>query len=120
MQMACILTITCISSMLRNYGNNEKRRYFDEKTPITRTWLFRLVYSVVLPTLGASSVILAIYWAADVFNLSDTTIHYFTIRLVDSKKLHLQPLRRRAGHGALLPLQILEPYVIALLNYRSG
>ncbi len=85
MQMACILTITCISSMLRRYGNNPARRYFDTKTPITQTWLFRLVYSMVLPTLGAMSVIFSIYWAADVFNLSDTSIHYFTVKLVDSK-----------------------------------
>lgn len=118
MQMACILTITCISSMLRNYGNNEKRRYFDEKTPITRTWLFRLVYSVVLPTLGASSVILAIYWAADVFNLSDTTIHYFTIRLIDSKNFTFSLF----GAVQIMVLFFLFRYLnhtsIALLNYQ--
>lgn len=118
MQMACILTITCISSMLRNYGNNEKRRYFDEKTPITRTWLFRLVYSVVLPTLGASSVILAIYWAADVFNLSDTTIHYFTIRLIDSKNFTFSLF----GAVQIMVLFFLFRYLnhtsIALLNYH--
>lgn len=89
MQVTCILTITCISSVLKNYGNNEKRRYFAPDTPITRTWFFRLVYNVVLPTLGALSVLVSIYWAADVFNLSDTTRRIFNMHLVDSRNLTL-------------------------------
>lgn len=89
MQVTCILTITCISSVLKNYGNNEKRKYFDPDTPITQTWFFRLVYNVVLPTLGALSVLISIYWAADVFNLSDTTKRIFNMRLVDSRNLTL-------------------------------
>ncbi|MBM6993808.1 MAG: mechanosensitive ion channel family protein [Prevotella sp.] len=85
MQLTCILTITCISSMLKNFGNDEKRLYFDEETPITRSWFFRLIYNVVLPTFGALSVIIAIYWAADVFNMSETTWRIFNMRLIDSK-----------------------------------
>ncbi len=85
MQLTCILTITCISSMLKTYGNNENRAFFASKTPVTRAWFFRFLYYAVVPILGAISVIVAIYWAADVFNLSDTTWQIFRTRLIDSK-----------------------------------
>lgn len=84
MQLACILTITCISTVLRSYGNVESRQFFSAETPITRTWFFRFIYHAVLPSLSALSVILSIYWAADVFNLSDTSWRIFNMKLIDS------------------------------------
>lgn len=84
MQLACILTITCISTVLRSYGNAESRQFFSAETPITRTWFFRFIYHAVLPSLSALSVILSIYWAADVFNLSDTSWRIFNMKLIDS------------------------------------
>ncbi|KGI60707.1 mechanosensitive ion channel family protein [Prevotella sp. S7 MS 2] len=74
MQLTCVLTITCLSGWLREYS----RRKGIMQQPITKTWFFRLVYSVLLPTLGVLSVMIAIYWAADVFNLSDTTKRILT------------------------------------------
>jgi small-conductance mechanosensitive channel len=85
MQLTCILTITCLSSMLKGYGNDPRRLFFDKNTSITRTWLFRFFYYALLPISGALSIILSIYWAADVFNLSDTTLQIFSMRLVDTK-----------------------------------
>lgn len=85
MQLTCILTITCASSLLKGYGNNPHRRFFDKETSIMRTWLFRFFYYALLPILGAISIIVSIYWAADVFNLSDTTLHIFSMRLIDTK-----------------------------------
>ena len=81
MQLTCILTITCLSSMLKGYGNDPRRLFFDKNTSITRTWLFRFFYYALLPISGALSIILSIYWAADVFNLSDTTLQIFSMRL---------------------------------------
>lgn len=89
MQMTCILTITCISSLLKNYADDDDRRLLDNDTPITRTWFFRLVYRVLVPTMGALSVLVSIYWAADVFNLSDTTRHVFNMHLVDNPNFTL-------------------------------
>jgi hypothetical protein len=89
MQLTCILSITCVSSLLKNYGNDEDRQYFSTYASITRTWLFLFVYQVVLPAIGAISVILSIYWAADVFNLSDTTWRIFNMKLIDSKNFTL-------------------------------
>lgn len=92
MQLACILTLTCVSSMLHNYGNNPRRHYFADDAPIRRVWFFMLLYRVVLPTMGVLSVIVSIYWAADVFNLSATTWRIFTTKLIDSKNFTLSIL----------------------------
>lgn len=89
MQLTCILTVTCVSSMLKSYGNAGERNYFDKDTPITKTWLFRLFYYAILPVVATLSIIISIYWAADVFNLSDTVWHAFRMKLVDSKNFTL-------------------------------
>ena len=67
MQLTCILTITCLRGWLKAWGIKHRMR----EQKITKTWSFSLVYQVVLPVLAIASFLLAIYWAADVFNLSD-------------------------------------------------
>ena len=67
MQLTCILTITCVSDYLQYYA--DKHGY--ETKPITKTWLYSFVHKVIVPVLIIGSVMLSIYWAADVFNLSD-------------------------------------------------
>ena len=79
MQLACILTITCIITWMKKYN---ERKHLDEK-PITKTWFFKLLYSVVLPWLGLMSIPLSIYMAADVFNLSDLTWKIFNQPFID-------------------------------------
>lgn len=73
MQLTCILTITFMQGWLKTYSKNKK---MDEK-PITQTWIFNFIYKVIMPVLGVLSVMISIYWAADVFNLSDTTWKIF-------------------------------------------
>ncbi len=85
MQMTCILTITCVNSMLNGYGNDERHRYFDPATPITKNWFFLFIHKVIMPVLGVGSVILAIYWATDVFNLTSTTWMFFSMKLINSE-----------------------------------
>lgn len=93
MQLTCILTITCISSFLKKYGNDPKRKYFDANTPVSRTWFFRLIYTAILPILAAFSILISIYWAADVFNLSDTTWAIFNKKLIDTDKFSFSIMR---------------------------
>ena len=93
MQMTCILTITCASDLLRQYGRNPKRKYFDDDTPVSRTWFFRLIYTAVLPILGTLSVLISIYWAADVFNLSDTSLQLFNRPLIHTTKITFSIMR---------------------------
>jgi small-conductance mechanosensitive channel len=88
MQLTCILTITCVSLYLKLYG---KRHRFDER-PITKTWMYDLAYQVLLPVMGVCSVMISIYWAADVFNLSDLCWKIFKTHFVDLKNLQLSIL----------------------------
>ena len=69
MQLTCVLTITCIEGWLSVYS---KRKKLKDKA-ITEKWGYRFVYKVLLPVSGIFSFIISIYWAADVFNMSDTT-----------------------------------------------
>ena len=88
MQLTCILTITCVSLYLKLYG---KRNHYDER-PITKTWMYDLAYQVLLPVMGVCSVMISIYWAADVFNLSDLCWKIFKTHFVDLKNLQLSIL----------------------------
>ena len=81
MQLTCILTITCISQYLKQYG---EKRHFDE-APVTKTWGYDLMYQVVLPSLSVGSVMLSIWWAADVFNLSDLCWQIFNYKFIEQK-----------------------------------
>ena len=85
MQLTCILTITCISGWLKSYAY---RKHLSSK-PITDTWFFHFVQDVALPVLGVLSVLISIYWASDVFNLSDTTRQIFDTKFIDSKNFKL-------------------------------
>ena len=73
MQLTCVLTITCCEGWLSVYA---KRKKLADKT-ITDKWLYRFIYKVLLPISGVLSFIISIYWAADVFNMSDTTWEIF-------------------------------------------
>ena len=79
MQLTCTLTITCVSLYLKRYG---LRHRFNEK-PITQTWAYYLTSQVLLPISVVCSVMVSIYWAADVFNLSDLCWKIFTYDFVD-------------------------------------
>ncbi len=85
MQLTCILTITCISDYLKMY---EEKHGFSSK-PITKTWFYTLLHQVVMPILIVCSVMISIYWAADVFNLSDMCWNIFTYRFVNQENFQI-------------------------------
>ena len=89
MQLTCILTITCISRWMSIYSERKK---LAEKN-ISQTWLYRLFYDVVLPVMSVLSVMLSIYWAADVFNLSDLCWRLFREPFVNMENLQLSILK---------------------------
>ena len=88
MQLTCILTITCVSGYIKLYGE----RHHLEERPVTQTWLYDFVYQVLLPVMGVASVMISIYWAADVFNLSDLCWRIFKAFFVDMENLKLSIL----------------------------
>lgn len=79
MQLTCILTLSCLSGWMNEYA----AKHNISEQPITSTWLYHLIYKVVIPLLGIGSILLSIYWAADVFNLSELTMIIFTKRFID-------------------------------------
>ena len=83
MQLTCILTITCVSLYIRNYAE----RHGLSKKPITKTWGYDFVEQVVMPTLAVFSVMLSIYWAAKVFNLSELCWHGFNYNFINLDNL---------------------------------
>ncbi|MDR4930528.1 mechanosensitive ion channel domain-containing protein [Segatella bryantii] len=83
MMLTCILTLNCLSQWLKSWGEAKEM----EKKPVQKNWFFRLIYKVVLPCCGVFSFIVSIYWAAEVFNLSDTVWEIFKYHIVDSKEI---------------------------------
>lgn len=81
MQLTCILTITCLRDWYKEYAKEKK---LDER-PITETWYHRAIYWVLLPSAGVFSVVLSLYWAADVFNLSQLTMSFLNEKVVDTE-----------------------------------
>ena len=74
MQLTCILTITCLRDWYKEFT---KRHQLKDK-PITETWVHSFIYSVILPTSAVASVMISLYWATEVFNLSDMTLNMLT------------------------------------------
>jgi len=89
MQLTCILTITCISQYLKLFST--KRRYSEK--PVTKTWFYDLMYQVVLPTMSVASLMLSIWWAADVFNLSDICWKIFNYKFVNRENFQVSIIK---------------------------
>ena len=89
MQLTCILTITCLRQYLKLYGE----RHGFAKKPITKTWLYLLLYKVLLPVLGVLSVMLSVYWAADIFNLSDLCWSIYNKNFVNLENLKVSIIK---------------------------
>ena len=85
MQLTCILTISCLAEWMSKYA---AKHHLEEK-PINKTWIYQLFLKTGLPLMGIASIIISIYWAADVFNLSDMMARLFQRRFVDVSNLSL-------------------------------
>ena len=85
MQLACILTIAFFHDYLDQY----RERHPEKKLSIVKTWIIRFIYNVFIPSSLVSSFIISIYWAADVFNLSDITWGLFRANFIDSDKFKI-------------------------------
>ena len=114
MQLTCILTITCVSQYLKLYGT---RRRLDEK-PITETWGYMLVYKVVLPIMGVLSVMLSIYWAADVFNLSDLCWQIFKKNFIDLENLQVSIIKLCMVVNLFFIFAYISSTVLSLLKHH--
>ena len=89
MQLTCVLTITCISQYLKMYGG----RHGLASKPVTQTWAYDMVYQVVLPSMAVLSVMLSIWWAADVFNLSDICWRIFKYMFIEQENFKVSIIK---------------------------
>ena len=85
MQLTCILTTTFIAGWLKKWAEKKFPKKKGKDAPVRQTWFYDFCASVILPSLGVASIVLALYWASDVFNLSDTTWTIFTSKFIDTE-----------------------------------
>ncbi len=112
MQLTCILTITCISDYLKMY---EERHEFSKK-PVTQTWLYTLTHQVVLPALIVCSVMISIYWAADVFNLSDMCWDIFNYKFINQENLQVSVVKLAVVIGTWFLFRWISRTILSLMR----
>lgn len=78
-QLAAITTITCFYDLMALY---EDRHHIKEKD-ITQTWSFDLVNLTVVPIMAVGSVLLGIYWASQVFEMTSVCEKAFYTNFVN-------------------------------------
>ncbi|WP_278798424.1 mechanosensitive ion channel family protein [Leyella stercorea] len=102
-QLSCIQTITCVYDMLAQY----EKRYLAHKIHseadaekakkgsmlsiitvshnkhINVTWFYDFVYMALVPMLSVFSLLLSIWWAADVFDLTATVWNIFMFNFLN-------------------------------------
>lgn len=88
MQLTCILTISCLRNWLVTY---EKNNGFADQ-PMNKVWFFYLIHDVIVPVLGIFSILFSVYWAADVFNLSDAVMRFLDYDFVNQENFRLSML----------------------------
>lgn len=105
-QLMAIQTITCcydllslyektyISRRISNFKKENaiktvlgKKKKSRDGTYIHLTWFFDLVSMAIVPVLGVLSVLLCIYWASDVFDLTATCQNIFMYNFIDEKSV---------------------------------
>ncbi len=85
MQLTCILTITCMRDWFKEYS----RRKHINKLPVTRNWHYHLFSKVFIPIAATLSLLISVYWAADVFNLSQLAKQQFTAFFLNENGVRL-------------------------------
>lgn len=114
-QLAAIQTITCVYDILENYENrvlvrkvrqgllrrqvvvtrDEAMEQLRQGLHIGQTWFYDLINRAVVPVCGVGSVLVSIYWAADVFEMTAVCIEAFRYNFInepDVVQISLQKL----------------------------
>lgn len=102
-QLSCIQTITCVYDFLRRYeksylshkihseedAKKAKRGSLlsiitvSHEKHINVTWFYDMVYMAIVPVLSVFSVLLSIWWAANVFDLTETVWKIFQFNFLN-------------------------------------
>ena len=90
MLLTMIQTITVIYDLLHSYEN----KYIPADADVRRTWFYDAVYKMIIPIAATLSVALSIYWAAQVFDLTQWCERIFRYKFVDQPGLIVLSLDR--------------------------
>ena len=112
MQLTCILTITCLSRYLEIYA---KRKRLMQKQ-ISKTWWYYLLEKAIIPIMGVHSVMLSIYWAAKVFNLTDMCIKIFMHPIINMENLQVSIIKLTMVINAWFLFRYISKTVLAFLR----
>ena len=102
-QLSCIQTITCVYDMLAQYEKRYLAHKIHSETDaekakkgsmlsiitvshnkhINVTWFYDFVYMALVPMLSVFSLLLSIWWAADVFDLTATVWNIFMFNFLN-------------------------------------
>ena len=101
-QLACIQTVTCIYDLLAVYEERYLAKHIGEiasnkvarlnileairkrhEKHINQTWLYDFVAMSVVPVMGVLSILLSIWWAANVFDLTATVTSIFMFNFLN-------------------------------------
>ena len=102
-QLAAIQTITCVYDLLERYENHylvrkiqanlARKRIIMANVDILEkahkgeyiqlTWVYDLINRAIVPVCAVGSVLLSIYWAAEVFQMTDVCINAFRYHFID-------------------------------------
>ena len=90
MQLTLIQTITVIYDILHKYED----KYIPADADVRRTWFYDMVYKTIIPIAATVSVGLSIYWAAQVFDLTEWCKRIFFTHFVDKPGVIVLSLAR--------------------------
>ena len=90
MQLTLIQTITVIYDLLHSYED----KYISKNADVRKTWFYDAVYKMIIPIAATLSVALSIYWAAQVFDLTQWCERIFRYKFVDQPGIIVLSLNR--------------------------
>jgi potassium efflux system protein len=73
MLLTCIQTLTCTYDLLKMY----EKKHIPADADIRRTWFYDFVSKTLVPVAGTYSVMISLYWAAQVFDLTEWCRFFF-------------------------------------------
>jgi potassium-dependent mechanosensitive channel len=105
MLLTAIQTITCIYHLLSIY---EKKK-FSKAKDISRTWFYDFIRQALVPIIAVYALMISIYWAASVFELTEWCNTIFNYNFIDIKGIAQVSFQKLS---ATLALFFLVKYVV--------
>ena len=82
-QLAAITTVTCFYDLMEMF---EQRYHIHEKN-ISQTWFYDFIRLTAVPIFAVGSVLISIYWAAEIFEMTSVCQKAFFTNFIDQKDL---------------------------------